>query len=146
MKALQRGEILAAADLPREFVRTPEWAGGDPEAGVWIQAFNGATRARFVRHIQAAAKDQEQDAEIPLARERLIAFTAVDEQGGLLFSEDDIPELAKRNDKVLERLAGVARRLNTLGAQAEADAGNVSPAIPSSSSGSGSPKPSEGGA
>lgn len=143
MKALQKEEIFGVADLPREFVPTPEWAAGDPQAGVWVQAFSGEMRARFSRHIREQAKGQEEAAEIPLARERLIAFTVVNAEGELLFSVDDVPLLARRNDKVLERIANVARRLNVLGVQAEADAGNVSTASQSSSSGSGSPKPSE---
>jgi hypothetical protein len=144
MRALKRGEIFEARDLPREFVATPEWANGDPAAGVWVQAFNGATRARFARHVRSLAEAQEKDAAIPLARERLIAFACVDEAGEPLFTEEDIPALAKRSDAVLERVATVAQRLNTIGHKAEEEARKNSTAIPSSSSGSESPKPSAG--
>ena len=47
MVALTADQILGADDLEMEFVPTPEWANGTPDAGVFVRGLTGFERDAF---------------------------------------------------------------------------------------------------
>lgn len=102
---LTRLEILAAEDRKLESVKVPEWGG---DGIVYLRPMGGTERAHFeaLAAGQAVATGQ--------VMEKLIAFTACDENGNLLFTSEDVAELAKKNAGVLMRVFSVASRLNAL--------------------------------
>src|SRR5690606_41735748 len=80
---LNREAILAAKDLPRELVEVPEWGGA-----VYVRALTGAERDAFE---QSIVEQRGRDARMNLnnLRAKLVALTAVDENGERLFSDKD---------------------------------------------------------
>jgi len=111
MRVLSRSDILGAADLPREFVRTPEWAGGDPEAGVYVRTITGAERDEFE---QGTLERRGRNIEVNLAniRAKLVAVCAADETGKQIFTEEDVAALGRKSAAPLDRLFSAAQRLS----------------------------------
>lgn len=73
---------------------------------------------------------------------RLVAATAIDDAGALVFTAADIENLRRLPAGVLNTLANAASRLNGIGQQALEDAEKNSEAAQSGDSQSGSPSPS----
>lgn len=112
---LTRDQILAAADLPCEDVDVPEWGGT-----VRVRTFTGADRDAF-----EAAMGEKGKRRLVNIRARLASLTIVDENGKLVFSEDDIEMLGTKSAGALDRVFAVASRLNGLtAADAKALEGN----------------------
>lgn len=110
MTILTRDTILAAQDLARETVPTPEWGGS-----VIVQAFTGAKREAFTGRLSFGPDGK---LETTGYRASLLVYALVDEQGQPLFTEGDIAALSEKSSAVLDRLFTVAERLNAIGAQA----------------------------
>ena len=112
---LGRRDLLALADRAVEELEVPEWA-----TWVRVRAWDGATRWRV---LQAWPQARER-------RENLWALVAalslVDEHGERLFSDEDLPDLAKKNARALDRIFTVALRLNGLDTGARDTLGNDS--------------------
>lgn len=100
MAILNKEQILAADDLPRETVTVAEW-GGD----VIVQGMS----AEQVDSLLGSGKDNNENFAIAL-----LAASLVDESGTALFTQDDIAELKKKNSIVLSRLAKICTKLNKL--------------------------------
>jgi hypothetical protein len=103
--ALKRDQILEADDLRREEVEVPEWGGT-----VLIAAMNGTVRDAWEQSLIGP----KGKVNIENVRARLVAYTAVDEHGNRVFTEEDIERLGGKSAAVLERLCKVAQRLNLL--------------------------------
>jgi hypothetical protein len=116
---LNREQILRASDLTRNMARVevPEWADPeDPDPTVCIRVMSGAERARFEEGMKVAPS---------AIFSRLVAATACDEAGKLLFAEDDIPALNDRSFPALNRVFEAALKLNSIGpAEVEGEAKN----------------------
>lgn len=97
-KLLTAAQILAAK-VPFEDVPCPELGGA-----VRIQALSAAARKR----LQDAVGEGE------VSSVQVVASSAVNEKGELLFSFDEAERLGKVFGVVIERLAQVAFRLNSL--------------------------------
>jgi hypothetical protein len=100
-----REMILKADDLPRESVNVKAWGGvvfvktmtaGERDA---LDAVNAEDREAKVKHLFSA---------------RLVAATVVDEAGALLFTEADVPALARKSARVMDRIVDVALKLNRM--------------------------------
>ncbi len=102
--SLTRDAILSADDHKKVEVQCPEWGGS-----VFIRTMNGAERDAF-------ELDQIANRKIHL-RTRLVAYTACDETGKLLFSLKDLVELDKKNSTPLDRLFFESVNLNKIGRQ-----------------------------
>lgn len=126
--ALGRDDILKAEDLPRELVEVPEWGGA-----VWIGTMTGAHRDAFEL---ASSKADPANAENRVLdrenmRARLVVFTAQGERGEPLFSPADVASVGRKNAAALDRLFGVAMRINRLGADDLERAKGESEPVPS---------------
>lgn len=116
---LSRDAILEANDLKREEAEVPEWGGS-----VFVRGLTGAERDAFEMLINAEG-EQGRGRNI---RARLVAFTAVDDDGNRLFSDADAEVLGRKSATALNRVFDVACRLNGIGAkEAEALAKNFDP-------------------
>ena len=105
--SLTRDDILKADDLKKETVHVPEW-GGD----VIISTMTGAGRDLF--ELEVYGEDGKQFKTTNL-RAKLIAATAQDEDGNLLFNEEDVDALGRKSGAALNRCFSVAMRLNGMG-------------------------------
>lgn len=97
-----RDEILGADDLRVEVVDTPEW--GRP---IRLRQLNGLDLMAYEDSLPEKANTTQLSA-------RIIAFTAIDDDGNRLFSEADIPALERKNPKALLRLGSRAMLMNRL--------------------------------
>lgn len=93
--------ILEMADLAEERVYVPAWG-----CEVTIREMTALERVQF------EASLEEDD---PLLRVKLVAFSAVDDNGERMFSEEDIPALAKKNYRAVRLLSDAAIRLSRVG-------------------------------
>lgn len=98
--ALSRAQILAADDLPKMEVPVPEWGGS-----VFVRMLNFTERLA----LEAAIKAAERDAVFTV-----IAATACDESGALLFTADDVEALKKKQPFAVVAVMLAARKLNRL--------------------------------
>jgi len=106
---LTRDQILMCDDLPRETVQVPEW-GGD----VQVRTMTGTDRDAFEASL--IGKDSGKESRLENVRARLVSLTLCDEGGVRLFTDDDIAALGHKSAKALDRVFGVAQRLNGIGA------------------------------
>ncbi|WP_321919308.1 hypothetical protein [Paraburkholderia tropica] len=120
---LNREQILGAVDVKTEDVDVPEWGGT-----VRIAVMSGVARDA----LQASVVDNKSPSRFEAA---LVAATAVDESGALLFSADDVATLQAKNATVLTRVAAVAMALNNIGKKAAEEAVKNSEAAQSGDSG-----------
>jgi len=111
--ALKREEILQAQDQRREEVKVPEWGGS-----VFIASMSGKARDAWEQSL-IGDKGKVNTENV---RARLVAYTAVDEQGNRLFTDQDIERLGSKSSAALERLCKVAQRLNRITEQDLEDA------------------------
>jgi len=108
MGLLTKSVILAADDLKREAVPVPEW-GGD----VFIRSMTGAERDAF-ENAQIEGRGKDRKVNLANLRARLVAATACDGEGKLLFSKEDAAALGGKSSAALDRCFEVAQRLSRL--------------------------------
>lgn len=102
MTFLTRSDILSADDYKIEEIHVDEWNGP-----VGIRTFDAATRARLLQ----PAKDGKMPDNW---MEMIVAASACDEFGKLIFSDDDVAALSNKNAVVLEKLFTASIELNGL--------------------------------
>jgi len=105
---LTRDAILQADDLPRELVEVPEWSGS-----VYVRALTGIERDAFEQSV-VEQKGKSTKMNLRNIRAKLVALTAVDEEGKRLFTDDDAALLGKKSAAALDRVFDVAQRLSGL--------------------------------
>lgn len=124
LQILGAANILAASDIVQEVVATPEWGTG---TGVIIQGMTGVDRDAYETSMREEDSKGRQKANFKNLRARLIAFSAVDEDGSRIFTESQVEELGNKSAKVLDRLFDTAQRLSGIGVDdVEALLGNSS--------------------
>lgn len=106
--SLTKAEILAADDRPVVSVNVPEWGGV-----VILRALMLEDLMRF-----QSARSKSTDAEV-LAW--LVAYSAVDDQGVLLFDEADVKALTRKATPVIKRLSDEALILNGMAERSDED-------------------------
>lgn len=106
---LNREAILAAEDLPKEIVETPEWGGA-----VYVRALTGTERDKFEGSLadQIRPDGSVKKMDMTNIRAKLVALTVVDEDGQRIFSDADVKALGGKSAAVLDRLFAVAQRLS----------------------------------
>ena len=109
---LNKEQILNSEDSKFEIVDVPEWGGQ-----VKVVTMSGFARDRFEMQIMGSKGKMD----MVNIRAKLGAATIVDEQGNLLFTEDDITKLGNKSGAALDRVFSVAQRLNHL-TQSDVDA------------------------
>ena len=103
MKRLDRDAILGADDLRIEEVDVPEWGGV-----VALRELRGSERDSF----EEGSMDKDRNVSMKNVRARLIALSAVDDDGKRLFSEKDAIQLGSKSANALNRLFEKACRLS----------------------------------
>lgn len=104
---LSKEQILKAEDLKRETVPVPEWGGE-----VIVRTMTGAERDAFEGEI-TAKKGVNRDN----IRAKLLARVIIGEDGKRIFDDNEIADLGDKSSSVLDRLFGIAQRLNGIGAK-----------------------------
>ncbi len=112
LQILGAAKILAAIDIKQEVVETPEWGKG---TGVIIQGMTGADRDAYEVSMQVKTGKEKGNMNLENLRARLIAYSAVDEDGNRIFTESQVEALGKKSAKVLDRLFDAAQRLSGIG-------------------------------
>lgn len=103
MATLSREAILQKDDLAKEAVKVPEWGGE-----IIIATMTGAMRDKWEQSLISEKTSMDN------IRARLLAATAVDEKGAMLFTLDDVDALGRKSALALDRCVRVAQRLNRL--------------------------------
>ena len=106
---LNKEQILQIEDLPFEDVEIPEWDGM-----VRVRTMTGTERDAFEESI-VDFKNKDRKTNFQNLRAKLVAKTVIDENGNLLFTDEDVIKLGKKSAKALDRIFEVAQRLNGLG-------------------------------
>jgi hypothetical protein len=110
MGLLTRDQILGANDLKVETVEVPEWGGS-----VQVRTLTGKDRDAFVESLPT---NPDGTTDPKNYRSALLAFTIVDENGELLFSEEDVNALGNKSATAIMRVFAVANKLNGISASA----------------------------
>ena len=106
---LTREAILGADDLKREKVDVPEWGGE-----LYISTLSGAGRDAYEASIIKVDSHNNVKQDFNNMRAKLVARTAVDEEGERIFSDEDVAELGKKSAAALDRCFSIASRLNAV--------------------------------
>jgi len=104
MAILNREAILGALDLKKELVKVPEWGGE-----VYISMMTGEARDAWEQGLVGG-----KGANLDNIRARLVSFTAVDDAGKRIFTNEDAIALGQKSATALERCVKVAQKLNRL--------------------------------
>lgn len=107
-RVLTRDEILAADRLVFEEVPAPELG---EDAVVRVRAFSLEARQKYYGMIEKAKALASADIVC------LVACSVVDDQGDLMFTEEDLAALGRKDAKLMDRIVEVAARVNGIGAQ-----------------------------
>lgn len=103
--ALTKEQILAAKDDRITSVEVPEWGGT-----VCLRAMSVGERDRYENEFI-----KNKDKGVDNFRTKFLAATICDEDGKLLFSQQDVQELSKKSITVMQRLWNESMKHNALG-------------------------------
>lgn len=107
-KFLTREEILSKQDRSFAVVNCPEWGGK-----VRLQSLTGAERDQFEESILGAKnKDGSREVVTKNLRAKLVALSAVDQDGKRIFNFEDMAALGEKNAAPLDRLFAAAQKLS----------------------------------
>lgn len=104
MALLSKSEILSNANKQMHYEIVDVWGGQ-----VRVAVMSGKAKDMFEQTVSTNGK-----VDIRNIRAKLAAATIVDENGNLIFNENDIEELGKLSCADLDKVAEVAQRLNIL--------------------------------
>lgn len=105
MAILSKEEILKAKDADTVVVNVPKW-GGD----VIVSTMTGNARDRF----ESSIVGKNGGMNMQNIRAKLVAACVVDEDGKLLFTQDDIVALSKKSSVALDKVFNAAQKLNAI--------------------------------
>ena len=100
---LTKDEILGADDLKRETVDIPEWGGE-----VLLRELRGRERDAF----EEGSLDKQRNVSMVNMRARLVALSAIDEEGERLFTAKEALELGGKSATALNKLFEVCCKLS----------------------------------
>lgn len=105
MALLTRDQIVDADDRKYDTVECPEWGGE-----VRLRSITGTQRDAYE---ESVIQDNGRDRKVNLrnARAKLIILCAVDEDGRLLFTKEDLGSLGRKNAAPIDRLFDACRKL-----------------------------------
>ena len=107
-KTLTRAAIFKKCSLKEEVLKVPEW-GGD----VTVRELTGSERDAWEASILNSSGEQDESS-MTNARAKLCVRCLVDEEGQLLFSQDDVDQVGELSGSALSRIFNVASRLSGL--------------------------------
>ncbi len=103
MPWLNKAQIIAARDTQIERVPTPEWGEG---SWVYIRVMTGREFDYFNTQLSSGTLGN--------LRSLVCSLALCDEQGGRLFTTDEVDALAEKNALVLDRIYEAVCRVNLL--------------------------------
>ncbi len=103
MALLTKEQILKQEDLKSQVVSVPEWGGE-----VRVCVMSGFARDRF----EASISGKNGKMDMTNIRAKLAANTLINEEGNLLFNEEDIVKLGQQSCAALDRVFAAAQKLN----------------------------------
>jgi hypothetical protein len=107
-KILGRSDVLKADDLVIELVEVPAW-----EGSLYVKGMSGTERDAYESSIMEQ-RGNKREVNLSNFRAKLVAYSACDEKGKLLFSQKDIESLGKKSAAGLQRVYDVATRLSAV--------------------------------
>jgi hypothetical protein len=137
-----RDAILAADDLPREQVSTPEWApSGAPY--VYVRGLTAAERDEYEQGLTERGPDGKVQARSSMKnlRAHFVVRVVVDENGERVFADGDVKALGEKSAAIVDRLWEKGRELSGMATVEEEE--NPSTGDQDEPSSSDSPSPSE---
>lgn len=99
--------ILNADDLPGEVVHIDEWG-----VDVLIQAMDGESRARFAMSGTNADGERDETAYVQSSARVAVLVLRDPQTKEPIFTDADVPSLAKKSAKALDQVTKVAFRLS----------------------------------
>jgi hypothetical protein len=129
--SLSADQILQADDRKIVAVQVPEWANGSGDATLYVRTMTGHDAELFGWHASRMRDEEPNDFQA-----RLVALTACDEQGNLLFRADQVAALGRKSAACVRRVYNAAAELNGLTDTAVDDARKNSSPDPSAASSS----------
>lgn len=105
-KILSAEDILNAKDVKVEAVEVPEWGGS-----VYVREFSAAVRDQFDALLSDGDADEP---DLTNVRARVIALTACDAGGKLLFTIEQAEALGAKSNGAVSRVYDAAAKLNKL--------------------------------
>jgi hypothetical protein len=131
-----RDDILAADDLPREVVPTPEW--GPAVHEVWVRGLTAAERDAYEQGLLVTGRGTTRIREkIENLRAAFCVRIMVDENGERVFTDKDVAALGDKSGAVLDRIWDKGRELS--GMKTEAEREDEDPSQPDASNSTDSP-------
>lgn len=113
---LTRDEILQKNDTTTVEVDIPEWGGA-----VRVRSLTLLEQAKLADlNTQTAQKGMEE--RVKKAQLQLIIFCVVDENGGQMFSKDDIDSLAGKNPGAIKRIQDAVLKISAITPEAQGEA------------------------
>lgn len=134
MGLLTLEQLLECRPFRSERVEVPE-LGGD----VLIREFGGSDRDRVVRFLYENKSDVAANLNNGEFMLLVLSLALCNEDGSRLFTDDKIHVLRRWSEKVVDRLYGIAARMNALGGESVDDAVKNSGSGQSFDSGTASP-------
>ena len=105
---LNKDQIKSVSDLETQEVDVPEWGGT-----VRLKSLTGTERDRFEASV-VQGQGRNTTVNMQNLRAKLVALSAIDEQGNPLFTEEDVKWLGGKSAKALNRLFNAAQSLSGL--------------------------------
>lgn len=121
-RLLTKSEILRQTALPRRWVPTPEWANGEPDAGVWVRGMSGRERDEYEARkadVFRAAKEADAKVDRGTFRAELVAACVVTDDGTQVFDETDVNALAALSAAPLDRIVDAVCEMSRIGIDAD---------------------------
>lgn len=117
MAFLNKAEDLwGIDDAEYREVTVPEWKVNGEAVTIRLKSLSGSERDRYEQSLTRMVKGQPV-MDVVNARARLVAWSAVDESGGRIFTDGVIVKLGMKNGKALDRLVEAAQELSGLSEQ-----------------------------
>jgi hypothetical protein len=105
---LNKEQIKSVSDLETQDVEVPEWGGT-----VRLKSLTGAERDRFEAGV-VQGQGRNTTVNMQNLRAKLVAQSAIGEDGKPLFTEEDVKWLGEKSAKALNRLFNTAQQLSGL--------------------------------
>lgn len=109
---LKREDIQRVIDRAYEEVDVPEWGGT-----VRVRSLTGKEKDAFERSLIIVEQHGKKTVAVPdleNMRAKLAVLSMVDEDGNMIFSNDDIPWLTEKSASALDRVVKVAQYLSRM--------------------------------
>lgn len=126
LKDITADDVRQSKDIVIEPVDVPEWGGR-----VYVRTLSGREKEKYLESVRKTIGKGRNATEKVILEEssaKLVAACTCDKTGRLIFTVKDVPMLASKSSKALDRVVEKASQLNGLDDEAEEAAKNDSPA------------------